>query len=111
MIELPKFKDEEWFVSNMKAYCVHGNTAPKNFDNAYDNSPKRKAMVKLITDVLPGFFSTTATDILSELITCSFDQLVEIKEKIDKNGYVFSDPDWINFTNAYESFVNKGHNI
>ena len=111
MIELPKFKDEEWFASTMKAFCVHGNTNPENFDNAYDNSPKRKAMVKLITEVLPGLKSTTATDILSEFIKCSFDQLVEVKKRIDENGYIFSDANWKYFNNAYTSFVAKGHNV
>lgn len=112
MIEFPGFKEEEWFVSKMKGFCVHGNTAPENFDIAYDSSSKRKTMVKLINDAIPGYFPMTVTDILGELIKCSYDQLMEIKERIDKTNYIFStDSSWDIFIDAYESFVSKGYNV
>ena len=112
MIDFPKFSEVEWFVTQMKKFCVHQNTSPKNYESAYNKSNKRKIMIGLINNAIPGYFPTNGTDILAELIKCSYEQLLEIKSIIDSSNYDFSlNSDWKKFEEAYNYFVNNGYNI
>lgn len=126
MVQLPEFGDIDWYLDEVKKLFVHGNTAPRNINNAYErNVESLNHKLEAIISV-KDFSNYHGRTFLEELVIAPFSDLKKIYEKVNKQwkeifykepeeGKENSSPkmkeEWEKLYSAYDKFIDKKLNI